>query len=270
MAWIEVHQELFRHRKTVSLAAALSVSRITAAGHMISLWVWSLDNAPDGDLSGIESSVVAFGAEWPWDPDDFMKATITSGFLDITDDLKVITIHDWMDYAGKLIDRRKANTERKRQARLTDAPATGARQPQPSEATVPNRTVPNRTSSSNEEVSSSDVQSPEAQTVEYPPWFMPMVDLDGFKNTKHQGSIKTILQGCTDAKVDPSRVVQSFADYYKNGGKAQHGWLDPVAALRKTLPVQIKKVQGGFTNGRRASGREIYHDPNHPNAEGLR
>ncbi len=104
MAWIKVHQELFRHRKTVALAAALGVSRITAAGHMISLWMWALDNTPDGDLSAIPSAVIAFGAEWTEDPEMFLKAIINAGFLDGDEPLR---IHDWIEYAGQLINERK-------------------------------------------------------------------------------------------------------------------------------------------------------------------
>ena len=38
-------------------------------------------------------------------------------------------------------------------------------------------------------------------------------------------------------------MVSGFAAYYRDGGKASNGWLDPVAALVKTLPIQISKAR---------------------------
>ena len=50
MAWIESHQELWRHPKTKKLARLLAVSVPTAIGHLHGIWYWALDFAQDGDL----------------------------------------------------------------------------------------------------------------------------------------------------------------------------------------------------------------------------
>jgi hypothetical protein len=142
LAWIEVHEGLLRHRKTTALAEALDVHRTSAAGHIIGLWLWALGNAPEGDLHPISTRAIAIGADWEGDPDTFMDALITAGFVD--PDGK---IHDWYAYAGRLIERRAKDAERKRTERVstgrpTDVQRTVQRTSTP---TVPNPTVPNPT-----------------------------------------------------------------------------------------------------------------------------
>ena len=142
VAWIEVHQGLFRHRKTLVLAAALDVHRMSAGAHVISLWLWALDNAPEGDLSHLSPAIISFGAEWEGDPQRFTTALVEAGFLD-TADCNQLVIHDWHQYAGRLIDRRKADAERKRVHRTSAGHPPDA--PRMSAPTVPYRTVPNPT-----------------------------------------------------------------------------------------------------------------------------
>jgi hypothetical protein len=245
MAWIESHQELGRHPKLLRLARSLEVSPVTAVGHLHYLWWWALDFAQDGNLSGLLAEEVADAAMWTGDASVFVDALIEARFID-----EDHTIHDWHDYAGKLIDRRKANAERKRASRQQDVPGTDAGRTQDvsSHSTVPNRTVPNSTEqnpSSNEDDSSSKV----GVVHQYPDWFIPLTTLVGFKKTAHSKAIQTITDGCSESKVEITKVVQGFADYYQNGGRAQHGWLDPVAALTKTLPIQISKSKKVVNNG---------------------
>jgi hypothetical protein len=112
MAWIESHQSLLNHRKTGRLARALGISKITAIGHLHVFWWWCLDNAPDGNLTGIDAEDIAEGAGWEGDPAEFIKALHFAGFLDDGEG-----VHDWYEYAGKLIEGRKANAERMRRKR---------------------------------------------------------------------------------------------------------------------------------------------------------
>jgi len=120
---------------------------------MIRLWTWALDNAPDGDMSSLPPRVIAFGAAWRGDPVVFVEAAIRSGWLDREGDKLII--HDWNDYAGRLIEKRRHDAERKRQWRGqnndvrrtsfghdVDGTCDGA-------GTVPNLTVPNLTNNLN-------------------------------------------------------------------------------------------------------------------------
>ena len=80
----------------------------------------------------------------------------------------------------------------------------------------------------------------------YPEWFKPLSDLRGFKLTAHKNAIQSIREGCDEAGVNEAEIVRAFAEYYRDGGRATNGWSDPVAALVRTLPVQIaKKRKGG-------------------------
>lgn len=145
MAWIELHQSVWTHRKTLMLGHALGLPPAYAAAHMMQLWCWALDNAQDGDLTGLPAAVVAAGAGWTGDPDQFVEAAVSAGYLDREGEF--LLIHDWHDYAGKLIEARQRDAERKRRARIT------ATSPQPVRRTSAghqtdiqrNRTVPNPT-----------------------------------------------------------------------------------------------------------------------------
>jgi hypothetical protein len=76
---------------------------------------------------------------------------------------------------------------------------------------------------------------------DYPEWFQPLVGLKGFKATAHKLAIQSIRDGCDEASVNEAEIVLNFANYYRDGGRAINGWSDPVAALVRTLPVQIAK-----------------------------
>ena len=80
---------------------------------------------------------------------------------------------------------------------------------------------------------------------QYPEWFQPLVDLKGFKRTAHKNAILSIQEGCDEASVNEAAVVGEFAEYYRGGGRSTNGWSDPVAALVRTLPVQIAKTRKG-------------------------
>lgn len=83
-------------------------------------------------------------------------------------------------------------------------------------------------------------------TFDYPEWFQPLVNLKGFKATAHKNAIISVREGCEEAGVNETEIVLAFADYYQNkGGRATNGWSDPVAALVRTLPVQIAKTRKG-------------------------
>ncbi len=115
MAWLQVHQSLATHRKTLLAAKRLAVPRAQVVGHLLLLWLWAIDNAPDGSLEDLEADILADAAMWPDDPDRFIEVLVSVGFLDQTE--RGYLIHDWQDYAGKLLHRRELNAQRARQWR---------------------------------------------------------------------------------------------------------------------------------------------------------
>lgn len=116
MVWIESHQELARHPKTKRLARQLGCSVPAAIGHLHLLWWWATDYASDGDLSVFPPDELADALLWEGDPAALIDGLQQARFLD------GLKIHDWEDYAGRLIDRRYANAERMRKVRATADP----------------------------------------------------------------------------------------------------------------------------------------------------
>lgn len=118
MAWIESHTTLARHPKTLRLAKLLNVAVPTAIGHLHLLWWWALEYAPDGSLAAFSAEEIALACMWDGDAAQLRTSLQKSGFVERSQ------IHDWQDYAGKLLDRRAANRERMRSERAQHVRST--------------------------------------------------------------------------------------------------------------------------------------------------
>lgn len=151
MAWIELHQGLPYNKKTLRLKRILRIKTAQAVGHVCMLWLWALDNAQDGDLTRFSAGEIAEVSGWCGKrAEDFVAALQEAGFLDADRQ-----IHDWHSYAGRLIEKRRADAERKRLMRErvreqaacpADVPAAGgapaADSVRPARVTLPNPTEP--------------------------------------------------------------------------------------------------------------------------------
>jgi hypothetical protein len=153
VAWIEVHQSLPRHRKTLTLAEELGVSPIQCVGHLVAFWLWSVDNADDDGVICGSDRVIASAAEWPGEPDQFVAALYRAGLLERGENGPMI--HDWPDYIGKLNEARRKNAEKQKRWRENNRHVTYIKEerngdvtvtyPSRNPATVPNPTVPDQT-----------------------------------------------------------------------------------------------------------------------------
>ena len=163
MAWIESHQTVGQHPKTKKLARRLGVSLPAAVGHLHYLWWWALDFAQDGVLDKFDAEDIADALHWDGEPSQLIDALISSGYIDETPE--GLRIHDWTDYAGKLLERREKDRARKAEAadQKRKSKANSDRNPteiqrksngkndeadgnlNASSVTVPNRTLPNST-----------------------------------------------------------------------------------------------------------------------------
>ena len=158
MAWIEVHQGLREHRKTYACAEKLKISRVVMVGTLVSLWLWALDNAQDGYMTGISNRTIARICDWPEKKADaLISALVECEWLDKDGD--TLRIHDWTDYAGRLMDRREKDKVRKKKTREKQQMSAGCPQDihGKSCATVPipYHTVPNHNiSDSNTDITS--------------------------------------------------------------------------------------------------------------------
>ena len=126
MAWIQSHQSLGRHPKLLRLAARAGISNAQAVGHLQYLWWWTLEYAPDGDLSRFNAQEIAFASEWTGDPEFWFTVLKDTGWLDPDGHL-----HDWDDYAGKLAQDRAKDRERKRAQRARKKPENPSPPPDP-------------------------------------------------------------------------------------------------------------------------------------------
>ncbi len=133
MAWIEVHQELLHHPKNLALAAALHVPEYASAGILVGVWTWALQYADDGVIAADREAVVARYIGWRKSGAELFDAMRRCGWSDGE------SLHDWMDYAGRLVRRRALNAERMRAARASDVQRTSTAR---AIATVPDLTVP--------------------------------------------------------------------------------------------------------------------------------
>lgn len=122
MAWLEIHQSLLNHRKTLEAAESLNLKPVYLLGHIVSLWLWALDNAPTGTLGHIKPQTLARVMDWSDDPQSLLGVLIDVGFLD--ESSAGLVIHDWWQYAGKLIERREQNVQRMRAKRATSVQNT--------------------------------------------------------------------------------------------------------------------------------------------------
>ena len=139
MAWLQVHQTLKDHRKTFDSADMLEIKPAYMIGLLTCFWLWALDNAPSGNLAGISARTIARAAGWPEDDaDNFVSSIKAAGWLDESEDGD-LEIHDWYDYAGKLIDQREAEKQRSRRRRAkakTEEETTDGRPTDDQEKTV--------------------------------------------------------------------------------------------------------------------------------------
>lgn len=113
MAWVESHQEIGSHPKTKRAARLAGVSIPTMVGHLHLIWHYALDFAQEGDVTHLEPWQIEDAAMWEGDEGRLHSALVDSGYIDSSDD-GVRSLHDWHDYAGKLIERRRIDADRKR------------------------------------------------------------------------------------------------------------------------------------------------------------
>lgn len=122
---MQVHQTLKDHRKLFDAADELEIQPPHMMGLLISFWLWALDNAPTGSLEGITPRMIARAAQWEGPAEKLAGALIRAGWLDENDD-GALSIHDWYEYAGKLIDQRQAEKERSQRRRDEKAAAAAS------------------------------------------------------------------------------------------------------------------------------------------------
>lgn len=150
--WIQVYSNLPQHPKTTKLADELALAsasldpNVLAAGIVISLWAWAIQNAHDGDLSGCSARAIAGACQWKKKPETLVKALQNAGFLDA--DMK---LHNWDDYTvmyqdlqedSKIKHRERQRRYRERKKGDVTVTSRGDESDAIPDLTKPNLTIP--------------------------------------------------------------------------------------------------------------------------------
>lgn len=117
--WIQSYCALGDHPKVHKLCRILAISHAQAIGHLHYLWWWAMSYAQDGSLTRFDSLDIAIAARWQEDEKEFVDALTAVGFIDD------LGIHDWPDYGGKLLERRRQDADRKRKPKDVQPPSNG-------------------------------------------------------------------------------------------------------------------------------------------------
>lgn len=138
--WIESHINLADHPKVHNLSRTLCVRYPDAIGTLHLLWWYTMRFAwRDGDLSKHGGDAIEGACKWAGERGDLVKALQSTGWLDD------FHVHDWLDFAGRLVNDRlryeRTNAKRTRSVRKTYA----ARTPHVANQTLPDLTLPDLT-----------------------------------------------------------------------------------------------------------------------------
>lgn len=211
MAWIESHQNLKEHPKTISLCEHLGAERPQVVGHLHLLWWWCIDYAPDGDISKFTETQISRAAEWAGDPHVFADGLIKSGFVERVNEKAFI--HDWHQYCGALMERRLKRLEAKRPPMAAERPPT---LPYPTNHTQP--TLPTKKNKSVRfEKPTADQITEYAKTIDF--------QLDGQKFWNYYES-KGWGVGRSPMKNWKAAVMTWKKNGYSNGGNNGHKGID--------------------------------------------
>lgn len=95
MTWMRLESTVRSHPKIGRLARGLGVSKVQAIGHLVALWTWVLEFAPDGDLDGFEAADLADAGLWEGDPDTFVSTLTFTSLLDVDHVTGTLRVHGW-------------------------------------------------------------------------------------------------------------------------------------------------------------------------------
>jgi DnaD/phage-associated family protein len=115
--WLELHSDLPDHPKVMYCASLLKVDPDLLIGKLCRLWLWALNNRESGKFLACETSLIADKMRWNKKADNLISALCSiapgecAGFLYKTED--GYEIYHWQEYAGRLLDKRRKDRERK-------------------------------------------------------------------------------------------------------------------------------------------------------------
>jgi hypothetical protein len=127
MAWMPVDQFLPSHPKTARLARELGWTPRYACGFLLELWGWAINHQPDGYIERADRAALAQGVRMS--REELAKVTRALrevGWVD-TAGPEQGRLHEWEEWGGKIVERRKADRvrqERNRAKKGTTEPSS--------------------------------------------------------------------------------------------------------------------------------------------------
>lgn len=112
--YIPLMQNVFTNRRVVAAAKSLTDGDVDAmVGKLGRLWSWALDHSESGDVSHLSDRELNNVMNLPTRPRERLRKELTKvGLID-----EKGSIHDWDDYVGNLISRRRVDRKRKKEER---------------------------------------------------------------------------------------------------------------------------------------------------------
>jgi hypothetical protein len=126
LPWIKVSVDLPRHKKSMLLAARLDDPK--AWVYVVQFWCWIAEHEATGDIEGPDAAVlVARGAGWAGDVDEFCRHMVAVKFLDLIPG--GFHVHDWDEWAGAHVTKKQKDAARKAKSREEQAQSPDSPQP---------------------------------------------------------------------------------------------------------------------------------------------
>ena len=263
--WIEIHTRLKEHTKTYALMDALKIKKPMAVGLLVCLWLWAIDNAENGDLTKYPDQAIARAAEWDKKPQTLIKSLIECGWIDCKEDGKKV-LHDWMDYAGRLANKRQQSRDRAEKSRnnkrTVRAPCAQQERDAtaPCAPTVPYRTVPTKLSVNRQHA----VSTVEGDVTPPPPLFPGLIDVlkrwetefSGFPSPALQDKLKASLSAGMGTDVICAAIDETALAGAQSPARYVIGVLQSwyAAGVRDWKSLEAHKVREQSKHGKTAKG----------------
>ncbi|WP_238649735.1 hypothetical protein [Paenibacillus piscarius] len=113
--WIKSYQATDRDPITRRFCRSTGLSTPAAVGTLHMLWWWVLDWAQDGDISKYQDIDIADAVSFDGEPQVLMRALVDAGYVIETQAGREIA--NWFKIGGQIIESKKQDAERKREAR---------------------------------------------------------------------------------------------------------------------------------------------------------
>ena len=166
MAWISVHEQVIGG-KLRTLAKELDCSQNEALGMLISLWLWSINNADKrGKIIGATredvAKVLSIGLSERINPLNAVDALIKTQWIDFDTDLFIHDWNEWQEQWYKAMEARERDKQRKRRERaekkLASQKSPPVKKEEPAISTLKSTIPPLEEEKSNVEVYSKDFE----------------------------------------------------------------------------------------------------------------